>query len=437
MLQTALSALSLISSVAIALLVLVKPTLGGPSFLIAVLIAPYVHAGPLGFRIELLLTPVLLLFAVLVHNRGRFVWPSVATAFAWWFLWMGLVTMLHSGDTGVTSIPWVSLYGFARPVLLLVLFASMPLVAEELPRLARLFVYLCIPLGVFAAVQSLGFSAATDVTLAGYSSPTRTPIGTLLSQFGAIVRGVSVFESPPYAATYFLLVLSTGLWILFVDRAPGGGQKRTLTLLGMGAALLGGLFTLSATFIGGLVIVLVQFLWLTRRRRAHFSFALAIVLVGMAGAALLYAMSQGGILSGTLAYQSNRLLTLSVFASRYAGGTGIESAALLSIADHPFSGVGMFLREGIFVGDSIFVVIPYWGGIVGAALFAYLLYRSWRSTSHHPDAHSLVALWVVVLLSAGLGSATFLTPRVSDWWWAMVGLGCAASPTKGADHHLS
>ena len=387
--------------------------------MLTVLFAPYVQLGSFVFRIELLLTPVLVVFVILVHNRGRFVWPAVVTAYTLWCILVGFVTLLHSGDTEATGVPWTGLYGVLRPSLIVVLFASISGVTNDLTKLARALVYSCIPLGLLAVVQALGISAPTALTVAGYSSPTRTPIGVLISQLGIIARGVSVFESPPYAATYFLLALSTGLWLLIGH--SGGRRNVTLTLAGMGMALLGGVFTLSATFVGGLVVVMLQFLWLARRR-AHITIALGIVLLGMTLAAVSYVVSQGGILSGTLAYQFNRLSTLSVFASRYGGGAGIESPALQSIVDHPFLGVGISLREGVFVGDSIFVMIPYWGGVMGAGLFGYVIYQSLHSTRRQLVGHSLVVLWVVVLLAAGLGSGSFLTPRVHDWWWAIVGI---------------
>lgn len=389
------------------------------AFLLAVLVAPYLDLGGAAFRVEHVLVPVLLLL-LLVKGQGLVLGAAVWGYFGWW-TWQMIATLLPSPGAGTSELSWVTVYTLLRPLGVIILFSS-PVIAErDLGRLARWFALSAIPLGALALLQLLGNTAATQLTVLAYTSPGRTPVADLLAQLGIIVRAVSVFESPTYAGSYFLLAAGSGGLLLLRPTAGAEGARGPLlaaTLL----AVLGGVATLSATFMaGGVLVALLLFGFARGGARV------GLLVVGgalLAGLAVLVARNFSGpeAASGTFGYQLERLRTFGVLTSRYSESGGITIDAIGAIRERPLVGWGLSSPEGVFVGDSLYILVGYYGGLVGALLFFATLGLAAQRGLSRPGTSSLVLLWLVVLLASGLGSPSMFIPRLQDWWWAVLGM---------------
>lgn len=414
-----ITAVALLALVAVIVAFATDARRGLYAFLLAVLAAPYLDLGGAAFRVEHVLVPVLLLL-LLVKGHPLMLGGAVWGYFGWW-TWQMIATLLPSPGAGTSELSWVTVYTLLRPLGVVVLFSS-PLIEErDLGRLTRWFVLSAIPLGALAQLQLLGSPSATTLTVLAYTSPGRTPVADLLAQLGIIVRAVSVFESPTYAGSYFLLAAGCG-GLLLLRPIPGAEGARGPLLVATLMAILGGVATLSATFLaGGVLVVFLLFAFARGRARVWF-----LVVGGalLAGTAFFVARNFAGpeAASGTFAYQLERLRTFGVLTSRYSESGGITIDAIGAIRERPLVGWGLSAPEGVFVGDSLYILVGYYGGLVGALLFlATIGLAAQRGLSRSRTA-PVVLLWLIVLLASGLGSPSMFIPRLQEWWWAVVGM---------------
>ncbi len=390
------------------------------AFLAAVLVAPYLTVAGLVLRVEHVLVPCLLLLLV-VKARPR---PLVLGVAVWgylaWWSWLLLATLLPAPSAGTSELSWITVYTLLRPLGVVILFSSTVMHGDDVFRLTRWFVLSAIPLGALALLQLAGNDLATWITVAAYTSPGRTPVADLLATLGIIVRAVSVFESPTYAGSYFLLAAGCGARLLLAGPPPGG--RRAPLTVGMIAALLGGTATLSATFLAGSVLV-GALLLATARGRARLGLLVAGgALILVLAIAIGRAFSGPDLASGTLAYELERVRTFSVLTSRYSTSGGIIIDAIGAIQERPLVGWGLSSPEGLFVGDSLYILLGYYGGLFGSVLFFGTIALAAHRGLTRSGAAPIFLLWVVVLLASGLGSPSMFIPRLQDWWWAMVGL---------------
>lgn len=324
----------------------------------------------------------------------------------------------------------ISFYGILRPLLVMFLFLNVQADEKFARRILWAFVLLSVPIALLSIGQTLGLSVAQKITLRGYTSPWRTPVFRLLEEQGVIIRSTGVFESPVYNAVYWLLVLITTGFALLTG-SPTFGSKRFL-YLAFGLAVLAGITTLSATFLAGAVLVmatLVLFLGYRYPRR-FFRFALgSAAIVSIFIVVGLPYLARQPTFARNLGYQVDRILSGTLFFTRYDPESGILAGTYETIQQRLFIGWGLIEHEGAFVGDSIYTSVLYRGGVVGISIFLWVIYgilkHAWQNR-YREGVQGEIAwsclLWSLVLLVAGVGSPSFFVLRLQEWYWALVGI---------------
>lgn len=409
-------------------------------YLCGALVFPVMWVGETALRFELVFCPWLLTL-VLVNRmlrRRPFRWHPVLSRYVLFLGAIIVATCLVIPSTGHAHLftQAAAFYGIVRPLLVMFLFLNVPLSQELSMRVLWLFVWASIPLALLSIGQSLGLDPATRVTLAGYVSPWRTPAFAMVEQGGWLIRSTGVFESPVYNAAYFLLVLTAG-WFLLVQ-GKVNGLRRWVLYLSFGLAFVGGVTTLSATFLAGLAVCAGMLLILSRRHTARKKLARArylratvgtVGIVGILALCLLPGLLENPAFAGNLHYQVDRILSGKALDTRYDPETGLLIGTIKAIMQRPILGWGLHQTEGAFVGDSIYVSVAYRAGVVGLGLFLWTIWSilscAWRAKqawSIDLNPTQIMFMWTVVLLAAGVGSPAFFLLRLQEWYWALVGL---------------
>jgi len=227
-------------------------------YLVGSLIFPVLWLGQIAVRFEMVYC--LWLFILVLFKKLKkdtiFHINKAMKVYGLFLVIVLLATLVNISSSGQSFLELsVQFYGLARPFLVMFLFsnASLPLYTVE--SIIWVFMYLNIPIALLSIGQSLGLYLAERITVLGFSSPWRTPISNLLLSTGRILRSTGVFESPVYNGVYFTLVLCVAS-VLLLQSAPNGFKKWFL-YGNIGLAFLGGISTLSSTFLIGSLVVIV------------------------------------------------------------------------------------------------------------------------------------------------------------------------------------
>lgn len=396
-----------------------------------ILFAPYMIFGPAYVRVELVLIPAFLF--ILLLRRGttdipipRIVWPVT-------LLWILIFCVtLVSSITGMAVSPaWFNAYAYLKPALIVIIFANAGFREDDLPPFLRIFAATAIPLGLFAVTQTLGIKAATDLTLSAYISPGRIVVERLIDELGFILRAVSVFEHPSYAAAYFLIAFATSIYLLFELRGtPGKKRPLLLPLLSLFCSFLGGVMTLSGTFVAGFSLILfllfLRLRWKNKLLAVAASGALGALIIGY-----IMALSEKGdyeSIANNITYQVRRVVSMELFETRYAKNTGYLARTIDEIRENPIIGYGWSRKQGVFIGDSMYVVVLYQSGVIGLILFAWWVLATYHLGKQSHTGNEVLLVWLFVLLIAGVGIPSFFTPRLNDWVWALCGILASQGP---------
>jgi hypothetical protein len=409
-------------SVAVLALFVVNTRAGAVAFLLATLLCPYVTISGTSVRIEILVVPVLLALIVIKPRPASLRWPRLDTLYLAWYVWILTATLLGLLSASFTEVYWKDAYTLLRPALIVFLFYNIGFPALAFRQLASIFVYAAIPLSLLTVGQSYSNKLAETLTLNAYALSDRGFVDLLFQEEGGIVRGVSVFETAAYSATYFLLAIGTGLFLLLDASVHQGRTSRLFLMLSTAAALIAGIFTVSATFIAGLPLLLAWMLFVL-------GFANKVRLAGLV---VLMALSLSPLMSQLLEsnapaqhyleYQLDRVAKLTLFETRYNTDLGFIKSTIEAIGEKPLVGWGLAADPSVFVGDSSHVVLLYRGGVIGLMLFLSLLVYLVRISLNKGITGQILLLWLFVLLIAGLGCPSFTIPRLQDWWWAIAGI---------------
>ena len=395
-------------------------------FLLSLLFAPYMVIGSKHIRIELLLTPLLAGILLVRYDIRSLripysVWPLLA-------LWgYTFAITLISVILGLTSSPaWLNAYAYLRPVILVFLFANVGFSSSDLVRILRWFAASAIPLSLLAIGQTFNLPLAAEITINSYVSPGRPVIERMMEELGFILRAVSVFETPAYAATYFLSTLVTSIYLLFELRGKMAEQRSfVMLLLSLVASLVGGALTLSATFVAGisflLFLLFLRLTWHNKVRAILLSLTLGACVFGYL--ILIGKEEKYASIANNITYQIRRVVTLELFETRYAEHTGYLSITMKEIGDNPLVGYGWTKKRGVFIGDSMYVVLLYQSGIVGFMIFLWWITMTYRTVKSNPPSREMFIFWLSTLLVSGMGSPSFFIPRLNDWWWSLCGIG--------------
>jgi len=382
-----------------------------------------------------------LLFLLLMHkavSKSTIRWHLILTKYITFLGMIFLSTMLALIDTSsMSSLPRIVIpfYGMFRPLLVMLLFLNIAREDKLAFRLFQTFLWLAIPIALLSIGQTLGINLVEQITVQGYTSPSRTPVFRLLEEQGVIIRSTGVFESPVYNGVYWVLVLTTTGFALFSGLPVF--RRRSFLYLILGLALLAGITTLSSTFLAGAVLATAVLLFLLGYRypRWFFRFAIGSTLAaGIFVFTILPYFVQNSTFAGTLSYQINRVLSGTMFYTRYDPKGGIFVETYEAIGRRPIIGWGLTEVEGAFVGDSIYVSMLYRGGVIGLGIFLWVIYSILKHAWRHRKMEGLqgrlawvVLLWTLLLLATGVGSPSFFILRLQEWYWALVGMSLGLS----------
>jgi len=361
-------------------------------------------------------------------------WHSVLFNYGLFFVHAFFATLIvymtrrtQAIDTIRDQLP--TLYGYLRPLFVLLLFKNVPLDKGFPQRMLRAFIFSSIPLSILSIAQTFRLGFAERITLLGYTSPYRTPVDRMLEEFGVIIRSTGVFESPVYNALFFLMVLIAAGYSLI--REGQRAMPAWLLYLGIGFALVSGLTTLSSTFLLGLVVcgfLFVLFLWPKHKGR-FLRMAIGVACItGLLAFLLGPWLNKEGLFSGILQYKIQRILSGNVLRTRYDPQKGTLAGTFQAIRERPILGWGFAQAEGAFVGDSIYATVMYRTGIIGSIFFFWTLWKILRYTWKHRkaktpinDINQIAFLTTSLLIAVGVGCVSFIVPRLQEWYWAFVG----------------
>lgn len=405
-------------------------------YLVGALIFPSLWFGEeVALRMELVYCLWLLfIFSIRKASSGfTFRWHSVLSKYG-----LFLVTIIFSTMLSLVSIEsessfiqfLIKFYGFLRPLLVMLLFLNVPADEKFVHRILWVFVGLSIPIALLCLGQTFGLGVAQEITLGGYTSPSRTPVFKLLEEQGVILRATGVFESPVYNAVYLPIVAITSIYLLIKQKYPVKNHLLLYFVLGLSA--IAGIATLSASFLVGVPIVILLslvFLWHKYLRRFHRFAISASFVIGVLLLISLPKLLENPTIAGSLHYQMERVLEGKALQTRYNLEAGILAPAYEAIIKRPIFGWGLIQREDVFVGDSAYVSALYLGGVIGLALLFLALWSILRHSRRFREADGplgdvnwLVFLYTLLLIPLSMGSPSFWLLRFQEWYWALVGM---------------
>ncbi|RME41681.1 MAG: hypothetical protein D6788_00675 [Planctomycetota bacterium] len=398
-----------------------------------ILLSPYLSFGALSLRVEHVLVPVLWVIVV-AKGRFRFVCPVSSRLWLLFVLFLFCVTTFRVTSGNETHGFASGVYSYVLVFMLFTLFSTVSRTVPLLKGIVRSAVYCSVPLSLFALLQTLNVGWATNLTVDGYTSTSRVSVAKLMELTGYVVRGVSVFESPVYAAQYFLLALAASVFLLIEGRTASGWRERLVYAACAVFSLLGGVVTLSSTFVLGGACV-AGALFLLARKAAGFKVMFAVlVLAGVLAFSLPLLVEENPAIQGNLLYQVGRITSLSVLETRYDPDLGQTAGTLRAVVESPFWGWGWVEHRGAFVGDSLYLTQLYLGGFIGFLVFGAVFLDGVPVVMRGKERGvKIFALWTAVMFLGGIGSPTLFAPRVGALWWAAFGAGAGQAARMRRD----
>ncbi|MBB6030464.1 O-antigen ligase family protein [Oceanithermus desulfurans] len=323
----------------------------------------------------------------------------------------------------------IPFYGLLRPVLVMFIFLNISFDEPFIWRMIKYYIWTSIPIAILSIGQTLGSSVALQITLLGYTSPSRAPVFKLLEEHGSILRSTGVFESPVFNAVYFLSILTIVVFAL-VSKSAAFGSRRLLYIV-LGLAALAGITTLSTTFLLGTILILAMLVFFLGHKYPMRFLYLAIGGAFMTGFVVLISwpfLARQATFTGSFRYQVDKIVTGAIFSTRYDLERGIFRETYEAIQQSPVLGWGLTQSADVFLGDSIYIIMLYRGGIIGLSAFLLLIYRilkyAWKNRNQrgiYGIMSWVVLMWTLLLLATGFGSPSFFILRLQEWYWAVVG----------------
>lgn len=405
-------------------------------YLIGSLVFPVLHVGSISLRFELVYSIWLLLILLIKTHRKRLA-VTVAAGIVPYFLYVFYITLVTFGsflNMGDNSLAYVlpSLYGYVRPLLVVIIFYNVVMDDEIVVRILNSLILTSIPLSILSICQSLGVSLATNITLSAYTSTGRTPNTALLETVGFLIRSSGTFESPVYNGLFWLCIISLeGVYLAKSKNIPRRLPK-LIVYVSLAFSILAGFSTLTATFFGGFMVVVALLMilaWINKSLTFMRSVFLVAVIAIIIWFTALPVFSQNNLFAGTLQYELNRLLHGTLLNTRYNADTGIAVGMWNAFLSRPLFGYGLLKNfSEVFVGDSLYLVVLYTGGVIGFSLFFWQVYSNLiinvaarRQAKLSGTVATVGLLWTILFLVVGIGQDSFFTPRVEELYWAFLG----------------
>ena len=390
--------------------------------LVCVLISPVLLIGGQTVRIELVFVPVLLAIS-LSFRPLRFVHAFTrpcSIVLVGWLVWIIFASVLKGGVCIFGSVSWwMNVYGLTRLLMVFWLFSMFSWTALEVRQLFKLLALTVVPIGILSLSQVLGINVARAYTVAAYVPATSPVFQQQLEKEadGYVFRALGVFGNVSPNAFYFAIAAGCCLLALLREREV----KQTILWLTCGLfCLLGGIATMSGTFIAGFPIIIVLCLWLSRKcgiRKRLLVLLGVLMLVVTVTLGIVYSIPQ---LKIQCDYQVDGLLSGERFKSRYDDEVGVTHEAVLVLSQNPLTG-GFGREMDIFIGDSLFTHISYYGGYTGTVIFAAFLVTLFINIQRGGGC-AYGTLWFLGAFVFGVSTTSIFTLRLSDWWWAIMGI---------------
>ena len=413
-----------------------RPRMAVTLFLYAILFCPYIRICGLEFRLEHIVAP--LLFGVILVRRPT-VLPRVLLclpilAYLAWLGWCLVVTLFWSPAALASPQSWVALQGVIRPVLIMAMCAAVAFDAAELKGLFKGFAICAIPLACLGIAQTLNIAGARWLTEQAYVSSGRAVFVAELETEaqGYMLRGISVFENASYAGTFYILALLAGALLLAGRIRLVSRWEKLVLILALGFVALGGIFTMSATFTAGvLVIGLILFARTSMRAKWRMALSVLGILLLLVLAVDWFPPESVAYLKAVFAYQSERLSSGELFKGRFMDENGMALLPSWRMAlDNPLFGLGLLPPAGVIVNDSLYITLLFSGGAIGLALFALIFLRP-VFIRNRDLGRQLTFGWLILMFAVGFGCSSFFNLRMGEWVWALVAV--AASRPRGGN----
>ena len=201
-----------------------------------------------------------------------------------------------------------------------------------------------------------------------YYKDTMTPLLTQL-EIGSFNRAYGTTGSP-----VILGGIAAFTYAFYFSVFVSGKHKVKMNVLKMGACIICGVFALSKTAILAIPIISVYIFFISVAtgeifKNKRFSKTLLLIAIGAVGVLFVFywMRAKGFAIDWYLKYLKNPFAALD---TRYNSESGILSETMDVISEHILLGVGHANFNGVFIGDSSYIVLLYHTGIIG--LFAYL-----------------------------------------------------------------
>jgi hypothetical protein len=419
-----------------------QPRWGGLTFILAALLAPYgsFSGGELLIRADLVLTPLMLgcQFLGISRTRPRVSLIPIVWLFVLWLVWIGLATLMSDRE-----IHLVSANGYIRLVMVMIVFTWIPWQEKDVESFQFMFVMTSIPIGILSVAQVLNIPFMRTLSDDYYSPPSAVVMALQADAeaAGHLYRAVGVFGNVSPAATYFLLSVCISISLF---SSPLSRRRRSWLLPALAASISGGLATLSATFVGGILLTIPIAVFNSDPTRRRTIITASVGCVFVLSIIVMMARSHIDLVGANLDYQMQRLIGGELLADRYSSDDGALADAIEEIKERLFLGTGWTLTEA-FSGDSVYFSILFCSGIIGSVPFACGLIRLSLASRGQARCGRYALSWTAIMLLGGIGCTSLLLGRLADGWWAIQGMliaRIAAQPARRlvmppADQRLS
>ncbi|MFN2383274.1 MAG: hypothetical protein ABR559_03310 [Gemmatimonadota bacterium] len=420
-----------------------------------VLLDPYLpQFGPLAGRVraDSFLLPLVALWMLVrdaMSGRLTLIRPlALYVAFIAWLLAVTVATLGYP-PKGFSPAPLVAIVAgtenYLRPLFLLLIATKSRTTREDLVVLTRVMVVLAIPLCAIAFLQLYPPTASqtNDIIYRLFSNERQ---GERTAQLFANVIGggrvQSIFGQPGTFGQFciFIVGLHLAQWLGRLRLI-----SRELYLTSFALALLGGVFSGSKVFFGGIIMLGVFLPLMTplvRRVATPKSVLLLLLFVlglGVVGKLMLEDHAIRRVTSSFSVAKAWETYSAGRFNTIEPGGRFkrldpkvIRSGALDVIRAYPATGLGLKVVNRTV--DSFWIGLLAMTGVVGTILYgvfllavlARLYVRSGRGGDPvaAPLARQLIFL-TLIFAAAALGFHTFIQDRAGDIYWIFVGVLCA------------
>ena len=412
-----------------------NPFIGVLLFIGVVFFCPYVIIGSLGFRIEMLLVPLLFLIT-LIRKGSRFIVSPIFIAWILFVVYIFCVSFINSAPNLESNINMVAFYNFLRYGALLLIGANLNATSDDIQKFNKIIFYCSIPIALLAIGLVLGNGVASSIT-EYYTSPTRSVFTTQLSNIdkGFLFRSIGVFENVSYYSSFILVILTLGITFILNQYENLNPSEKWLVALTMILNMIAGISASSLTFYAGFGILLA-FLWIKRPIVTTKIFLVSFIVIYISIVFFfknLLSANQQYLDSFTYLYQG--LIGGDKISERYSL-TSRENGDLGTLLGHSWiQGNGFRVFDKIIVNDSLYLEFLYEGGIIGVILLALflgtVLFYIFKSSTIRSKRIYLI---LAVLLISGLGCNTLSIVRMSEWFWLMLGIISVNSHVKKESH---